>query len=87
MTKIKVTGITVALLGLLCAAFKSAQNPPCWYNQQYYLVGGTYVPAGILGETYICWESTNTCTYYRPNPVTQPNVYVACQDGTYTSIP
>jgi hypothetical protein len=86
MTKIKM-GFVIALIGIACAAAGAKSDPPCWYNQQYYKVGNSYLPAGVLGVDYDCWESTSTCTYYRPNPVTQPNYYVPCLDGTYTVIP
>ena len=87
MSKMKSAGLLVALLSVTIAAFKSAQQDPCWYRPQYYQVGNSYYLAGELGVDYYCALSINTCTWYRPNPVTQPNYYLPCQSGTYTVIP
>lgn len=59
----------------------------CEYSPQYYLSGSTYVYAGIFGEDYYCWDYQYVCTYYRPNPVLQPNYYLPCRNGFFEEIP
>jgi hypothetical protein len=88
MKKVKIAGLAIALVGIIYATYGAKQNPPCWYQQQFYKVGSSYIPVfGSLGVEYDCSASTSVCTYYRPNPVTQPNTYVPCHTGIYSVIP
>jgi hypothetical protein len=83
MKKVKLTLISVAILGALSVAFATRPCAPCEYAQQYYKVGNSYLEAGIYGDNYICWNIPTTCTYYRPYPISQPNLYLACRSGLY----
>lgn len=57
---------------------------PCENFQQYHLYGGQYIPTGDFGFDYFCLdEYPDICTYYRPNPIFQPNTYLPCQRGLY----
>lgn len=76
-----------AFVGAIAAAFTSSKDSGCWYSQQYVKVGINYVAVGEFGVDYDCWITAGTCTYYKPFPVTQPNRYDPCHQGTYTVIP
>lgn len=89
MRGIKTILIAVAVLTAVGGAL-AAKKPvnSCEYSTQYYLVGSTYVEAGTIGENYYCWTSPpDICTYYKPDPVWQPNYYEPCYDGLYEEIP
>jgi hypothetical protein len=75
--------IPVFLLSIGGALAEKSQNFACAYSQQYILVGGVYMPVGVYGVDYVCLNFPGTCTYYRPNPVFQPNVYAPCRQGYF----
>ncbi len=58
----------------------------CNADTQYYLSGSTYFPAGLYGVQYYCYQVPLICTYYQPNPISQPNVYNPCVIGEYEPI-
>jgi len=74
---------------VLLISFRPSRQSVCTYSPQFYKSGSSYVPVkGVMGVDYDCWyEPIGTCTYYRPNPVWQPNYYVACKSGYYWPIP
>jgi hypothetical protein len=67
-------------------ALAEESDPPCSYQQQYYKVNFSFVPAGTLGLHYACVVAPYPCTYYLPDPVLQPNNYVPCRQGVYIPI-
>ncbi len=85
MKKVKLLFISSALLLAVGGALANKiHDQVCFGFDQYYLSGSAYYPAGIFGVTYVCLDyPIITCTYYRPNPISQPNVYVPCLTGQY----
>lgn len=84
MKKVKVILITIAIVSALSIAWATRPCDICEFSQQYYRMGGGYVEAGVYGDNYICWDiAGSTCTYYKPNPVSQPNFYLPCRSGVY----
>lgn len=84
MKKMKFSLMWLALVAALSSAF--ATRPDCLSCQsapQYHLVDGVYVLQGIFGIDYDCDPDTITCTYYKPNPGGQPNVYAPCRVGNW----
>lgn len=59
----------------------------CDGDYQYYLSGQAYYQTGQEGVTYLCDQAPFICTYYKPNPITQPNSYAPCDEGEYYPIP
>jgi hypothetical protein len=85
MKKVKLALITVAIITSIGGAFASKNRCVlCEYSQQYYRFGTGYLPAGEYGYDYACWQiSGSTCTYYKPDPINQPEYYVPCRGGSY----
>ena len=84
MKKMKFSIMYLAVIVAIGSAF--AMKPPfqCEYAQQYRLQGTQYSPVGTFGQDYDCdVDITSTCTYYKPYPVTHPNLYWACRSGIY----
>lgn len=85
MKKRKFSIMALAAVAALTSAF--ATRPSCFqceHTPQFIWDGVSYQDAGDFGLDYDCDENiTSTCTYYQPNPVTQPNVYNACRSGVY----
>jgi hypothetical protein len=86
MKKIKMALITAAILLAVGGAYGTRPVLGCESATQYRLSAGGYVEAGIFGVNYTCWTSGNTCTYYKPDPVNQPNTYAACRPGTWVAV-
>jgi hypothetical protein len=89
MKKVRMPIAAVLLSVVLLISFRSSRQSVCVYSPQFIKVGASYLPVnGVEGVDYDCWfEPIYTCTYYRPNPVWQPNYYVACRSGYYYPIP
>lgn len=85
MKKFRVILMSFIIIVAVGGAFASTE-PPCVYQQQYYRQGLGYAPAGVYGVQYACILCPFTCTYYRPDPVLQPNNYQPCKDGIYIPI-
>lgn len=77
----------MALTAVAALASAYATKPSCFqceHTPQYHKVSGTYFPAGEFGLEFDCDEEiSSTCTYYKPNPETQPNVYWPCRSGVF----
>lgn len=84
MKKMKFSIMYLAAIVAIGSAFAMKPPLPCENYPQYYLESGSYYPAGTFGQNYDCDEDiTSTCTYYKPYPVTHPNLYWACRSGIY----
>ena len=81
MKKIKWTLMCLAIIISVCGAFATRPKFDCSQAQQYFLSGGTYMPAGTYGIDYICTAGSTTCTYYTVNGGI---TYSPCALGTYT---
>jgi hypothetical protein len=79
-----VSCITVAAIS---SAFVTRPCTNCVFAEQYYYYGGSYVPAGTFGYDFYCLDFGGVCTYYKPNPISQPNTYLPCRSGVHTIIP
>jgi hypothetical protein len=87
MRKLKIVLITSVVLLAIGGAFATARPyVSCVYADQYVYVGGAYMPAGVYGYDYYCFDFGGTCTYYQPDPF-QPNYYAPCRAGVYAIIP
>jgi hypothetical protein len=86
MRKLKIALIASVTLLAVGGAFATRPCQSCVYSQQYYYAGGVYMPAGVFGYDYYCFNFPGTCTYYQPDPF-QPNYYAPCRAGAYTYIP
>lgn len=85
MKKSNVSLMVIAAVAAITSAF--ATRPDCLQcedAQQYHKVGTYYDPMGEFGVDYDCdFATTTTCTYYKPNPGAQPNVYAPCRLGIW----
>ncbi len=79
MKKVKWTIMSLAVIFSICGAFATKPHFDCSNMVQYYFAGGTYNPAGIYGDDYICVNGTGTCTFYTPDNIN----YYPCQAGAY----
>lgn len=84
MRKLKVILMSVAILTAISSAWASHKRLFCEDLPQYYLGAGGYQPAGEFGVEYVCLIGVGACTYYKPNPVLLPNVYLPCRIGFHT---
>lgn len=76
--------VYLAAIVAVTSAFATRQDNPCFLATQYHWNGSMYLPAGVYGEDFDCdYEPSVTCTYWRPNPITQPNVYQGCRLGFF----
>jgi hypothetical protein len=85
MKKIKCVCFAAAILFSIVTTLSSAKCYSCESFAQYYFDGANYVYAGRFGYDYICLVSPGVCTYYKPNPATQPFYYAPCMEGQYIS--
>jgi len=74
-----------AIIGGTVAASKP-RYASCETSTQYYKVDDAYLPAGEEGVDYNCMTGTGTCTYYRPDPVGHPDLYLPCHTGEYEPV-
>ena len=63
MKKIKWTIMTIAICLSLGGAFATAPQTDCRTLQAYYATGGTYMPAGTFGVSFLCDGGSDVCTY------------------------
>ncbi len=78
--------IAIAILAAVGGAFATRPCFECSYSQQYIWTGSGYSPVGEWGVDFDCWITAGTCTYYKPEPALQPNVYAPCHQGAYTPL-
>ena len=85
MKKNNVSLMVIAAVAAITSAFATkSECYQCEDTQQYYKDGTVYIPLGVFGVHYDCdYEVTKTCTWYRPNPGGQPNMYSPCRLGIY----
>jgi hypothetical protein len=82
MNKIKLALVAIAIVTGVGGAFASKPAKDiCESAPQYYYTGSTYVLAGTYGVHYACWSMPGTCTYYKPDPINQPGLYLPCRPG------
>ncbi len=74
--------ITVSISAAL--AFNTKQG--CAAAPQYYKYAWWYLPAGTYGVDYSCIGASGLCTYYKPDPIGQPNYYAPCRFGMFNKI-
>lgn len=86
MRKIKLLFFAIGILLSVGSDVTKPNRLSCVGFTQYYYDGFNYVEiTGQIGYDYYC-DNGETCTYYKPNPIWQPNKYVPCRDGAYTEI-
>jgi hypothetical protein len=78
--------VSLAIIIALGTSFATVPCQSCLNYTQYYEAGTYYFPAGVYGQEYTCEGSIGPCTFWRPNPVLQPNYYMPCRTGYYTPI-
>jgi hypothetical protein len=86
MKKIKIVMVSMAIVIGVGGAFANRINTDCTSHPQFYRDGMYYVEAGDYGVDYTCAGTIGVCTYYRPNPVTNPNYYLPCRNGFFTPL-
>lgn len=86
MKKIKLALIAMAVVLAIGGAYATKPVLACEGLPQYYYTGSSYVSAGTFGVNYDCMDEPGTCTYYKPNPVGQPNTYAPCRTGVFIPI-
>lgn len=85
----KWTRIILMTAGVMCAviaASSSSRRLPCESQPQYFRWGAAFVPAGVYGYDYTCSASAGVCTYYKPDPITEPFSYVPCRTGSFSFV-
>lgn len=83
MVKIKLISLSLAISTAISASVMH-HCFSCTAFTQYYYDGSTYNLAGSYGYDYLCFDDPGVCTYYKPNPILQPNYYRPCRDGIFT---
>ena len=83
MSKIKMAFVAIAILAAVGGAFATRPCVQCEHSTQYYYNGNGYVQVGEYGVDFDCFVTGGTCTYYKPDPAGQPNVYAPCHEGVY----
>lgn len=78
--------IAIAVSITSAFAFSVAKKTGCENAPQYRQAHIWYIPAGTYGYNYICVGSAGFCTYYKPDPIGQPNYYAPCRYGAYTMV-
>jgi hypothetical protein len=63
MKRIKWTIMPLIVSLSVGGALATAPQHDCRTDQQYFLSGGTFMPAGVFGGNYLCDSSPNICTY------------------------
>jgi len=81
MKKIKWMIMTLVVCLSVGGALATSPQGDCRTQTQYYLIGGSYMPAGTFGVNYICDSSPNTCTY-----TTDGVNYFPCRQGDYHQV-
>lgn len=84
--KIKLAFIAAAIVLAVGGAYATKPALACDTQPQYYYNGSGYVAAGTYGVNYFCISNPTTCTYYKPNPISQPNVYAPCRTGSFSPV-
>ncbi|MBS1567747.1 MAG: hypothetical protein JST39_25410 [Bacteroidetes bacterium] len=74
-------GAVILLASVSAIATKPAYD--CSYATQYVFNGTSYIEAGQFGYDFICLSYPGICTYYKPDPVFQPNNYQPCHPGRF----
>ena len=88
MKRFKLILVSLVILLAIGSAWATRPCQTCTYYDQYHYAGGaSFQPAGELGSDYYCTQGLGVCTYYKPLPFTQPNLYLPCRTGVYTLIP
>ena len=87
MKRLKLMLVSIVIVLAIGTAFATRPCQSCIYSDQYYYNGGFYHYAGEYGYDYHCQQFGGTCTYYKPYPFTQPNLYLPCRTGVYIVIP
>lgn len=88
MKRFKLILVSLVIVLALGSAWATRPCQTCNYSDQYYYAGNGYFSyAGELGYDYYCLQSSGVCTYYKPYPFTQPNLYLPCRSGVYYLIP
>jgi hypothetical protein len=85
MNKIKVAFVALAMLTGVGGAF-ATHCEQCENSLQYRWNGSMYVEVGDYGVDFDCFVTGGICTYYKPDPVGQPNSYSPCHEGGYTPL-
>jgi hypothetical protein len=80
MNKIKVAFVALAMFAGIGGAF-ATHCEQCENSVQYIWNGSMYVEVGEFGVDYDCYVSGGVCTFYKPDPVGQPNSYSPCHIG------
>ena len=84
MRKIRIFLMSAAVFIAVSTALAGKNRFDCVDSPQFYKTSaGGYSPAGEFGVDYFCWNTAGVCTYYRPNPIGQPNTYLPCRLGTF----
>ena len=83
MNKIKMAFIAIAILTAVGGAFATTCTA-CDSADQYIYTGNGYSRVGTYGVNYDCYVTGGICTFYKPDPFAQPNVYAPCHEGLYT---
>ena len=83
MNKVKLAFIAIAILTAFGGAFATTTCVQCEHSTQYYYNGGGYIEVGEYGADFDCFVTGGTCTYYKPDPIGQPNVYAPCHEGAF----
>jgi hypothetical protein len=85
MNKIKLALIATAILAGIGGAFATRPCDQCESHPQYVPSGMGYVDAGRHGIEYYCFNGGGICTYWKPDPLSQPNSYAPCRLGLYVT--
>jgi len=84
MKRIKLVLLSTAVLFAFGTAIATRPHAyDCTFAPQYYFNGASYIPAGTYSYDYTCLSGAGVCTYYKPDPVFNPNFYLPCRYGRF----
>lgn len=86
MKRVKLAFIGLAISAAVGSAFATRPCVVCDNAQQYIWNGSAYIAVGDYGEDFDCYVGAGVCTFYKPDPMGQPNVYAPCHEGAYTPL-
>jgi len=85
MKKIKIVlnaiAITIAIAGAFATRYCIQNN-----TSQYIPENNSFRSVGEFGIDYNCYDSNNTCTYYRPDSVARPQEFLPFHKGKFVPV-
>jgi len=83
MNRLRIMLLSIAVFSAVGTALATRPHFDCTFATQYYYNGSAFVPAGRLGYEYSCGTGAGVCTWYKPDPIFNPDYYQPCRTGIF----